>query len=431
MNQALSRLLELTPAEKHRRGLVFTPAEIAGQADLWPDTFERFVAFLPQLHPFLEEFLAHPRRQVVLTGAGTSEYVGLCLEGLLRRRLGVPVTVASSTVLVVNPQEVFVPGHATLLVSVARSGSSPESLGAVRIAENLRDPVYHLILTANAEGELAQLGSPGGAGRAGGEGRTGGAGGAAGGALKRALVLALDPRANDQGLAMTAAFSNLIVAGHGLAHVASLEEYRGLLPRLVEAGRSMLARAPDALAALARTDFDRAVFLGDGAHFGTAIESRLKLQEMTAGKVMCAWETFPGLRHGPEAVVHERTLVVAFLSEDPFARRYELDLLAELRAKRIGGAVLAVADRAGEAAALADQVLEYDPEGRLRLPAEYSPPVQVIAGQLLALFRSLAVGLKPDNPSEAGVIHRVVEGVKVYDPEAFRADGSFRVLAER
>jgi tagatose-6-phosphate ketose/aldose isomerase len=55
----------------------------------------------------------------------------------------------------------------------------------------------------------------------------------------------------------------------------------------------------------------------------------------------------------------------------------------------------------------------------------------VIAGQLLGLFRSLEEGLKPDSPSEAGIIHRVVEGVKVYDPETFRASGHFRVLAER
>jgi tagatose-6-phosphate ketose/aldose isomerase len=193
----------------------------------------------------------------------------------------------------------------------------------------------------------------------------------------------------------------------------------------------MLERAPDELARLARQKFDRAVFLGDGAHFGTAIESRLKLQEMSGGAVMCAYDTFPGLRHGPEAVIHDRTLVVAFLSEDPFARRYELDLLRELRAKRIGRAVLAVADRAGEAAGLADVCVEYDPGGRLALPAELAPPVQVIAGQLLALFKSLALGLKPDSPSAAGIIHRVVEGVKVYDPHAFRAQGGFRVLAER
>ena len=409
MNQALSSLLDLAPTERSRRGLVYTAAEIAAQADLWPTTYERFASFLPSLRPFLEEFLAHPRKCVLLTGAGTSEYVGYCVEGLLRRKLGVPVSVASTTALVVNPQGVFVPGHATLLVSIARSGSSPESLGAVRIAEALPDPVYHLILTANAEGELAREAA----------------------VLKRARLLSLDPRTNDQSLAMTAAFSNLVVAGQALAHAGSFSEFQRLLPRIVEGGRNMLARAPDALEALGRQEFDRAVFLGDGAHFGTAIESRLKLQELTGGAVMCAYDTFPGLRHGPEAVIHERTLVVAFLSEDPFARRYELDLLKELRAKRIGRAVLAVADRAGEAVRLAEVCVEYDPDGTLGLPAEYAPPVQVIAGQLLGLFKSLALGLKPDNPSEAGVIHRVVEGVKVYDPLSFRAEGRFRVLAGR
>ena len=409
MNQALSSLLDLAPAERSRRGLVYTAAEIAAQADLWPTTYERFASFLPSLRPFLEEFLAHPRKCVLLTGAGTSEYVGYCVEGLLRRKLGVPVSVASTTALVVNPQGVFVPGHATLLVSIARSGSSPESLGAVRIADALPDPVYHLILTANAEGELAREAA----------------------VLKRARLLSLDPRTNDQSLAMTAAFSNLVIAGQALAHVGSFSEFQRLLPRIVEGGRNMLARAPDALEVLGRQEFDRAVFLGDGAHFGTAIESRLKLQELTGGAVMCAYDTFPGLRHGPEAVIHERTLVVAFLSEDPFARRYELDLLKELRAKRIGRAVLAVADRAGEAVRLAEVCVEYDPDGTLGLPAEYAPPVQVIAGQLLGLFKSLALGLKPDNPSEAGVIHRVVEGVKVYDPLSFRAEGRFRVLAGR
>jgi len=222
----------------------------------------------------------------------------------------------------------------------------------------------------------------------------------------------------------------LVLSG-GLAHAGSFSEYERLFASIAEAGSAMLSRAPDALAELARADFDRAVFLGDGAHFGTAIESRLKLQEMTAGAVMCAYDTFPGLRHGPEAVIGERTLVVAFLSEDPFARRYELDLLEELRSKRIGRAVLAVAAQAGEASGLADLCVEYDPDGSLGVPADYAPPVQVIAGQLLALFTSLARGLKPDNPSEAGVIHRVVEGVKVYDPAAFRGQRRFRVLAGR
>jgi tagatose-6-phosphate ketose/aldose isomerase len=409
MSNALRLLLSLSSAEKKLRGLQYTPAEIAGQVDLWPTTLERFIGFLPEVRPFLQEFLARNRRCVVLTGAGTSEYVGLCVEGLLRRLWGLPVNTISSTALVARPQDFFVPAHATLLVSLARSGSSPESLGAVRIAEGLPDPVYHLLLTANPDGELAR----------------------AAGGLERARLLALDERTNDRSLAMTGAFTNLVLAGQMLAHAFSFEEYSRLFPRIVEGGRALLDRAPDPLAALCRSDFDRAVFLGDGPHFGTAVESRLKLQELSGGRIMCAYDTFPGLRHGPEAVIHERTLTGAFLSEDPFARRYELELLQELRRKRVGQAVLAVADRLGEAGALADVGLEYDPEGKLQVPAEYAPPIQVMAGQLAGMFKGLELGLQPDNPSAAGIIHRVVEGVKVYDPWAFRGRGRFEILAQR
>jgi tagatose-6-phosphate ketose/aldose isomerase len=409
MSNALRSLLELSDTERQRRGVQYTAAEIAGQVDLWPTTLERFSVSLPELRPFLQEFLRQTRKCLILTGAGTSEYVGLCVEGLLRRLWGLPVNTVSTTALVARPQDFFVPAHATLLVSLARSGSSPESLGAVRIAEGLPDPVYHLLLTANPSGELAQA--------------------AAG--LKRARLLALDERTNDRSLAMTGAFTNLVLAGQMLAQAFSFEEYSRLFPRIVEGGRILLDRAADPLAAFCRSGFDRAVFLGDGAHFGTAVESRLKLQELSAGRIMCAYDTFPGVRHGPEAVIHEHTLIGAFLSEDPFARRYELDLLEELRRKKIGQAVLAVADRLGEAETLADVGLEYDPEGKLQVPAEYAPPIQVLAGQLTGLFKCLQLGLKPDNPSAAGIIHRVVEGVKVYDPWAFRGRGRFEILAQR
>jgi tagatose-6-phosphate ketose/aldose isomerase len=409
MSDALRTLLTLNAGECQRRGIQFTPAEIAGQVDLWPTTLELFIAFLPELRSFLQEFMAQERRCVILTGAGTSEYIGLCVEGLLRRLWGLPVNTISTTALVTRPQDYFVPGRVTLLVSLARSGSSPESLGAVRIAEGLPDPVYHLVLTANPSGGLVQAA------------RT----------MKQARVLALDERTNDRSLAMTGAFTNLVLAGQMLAHAFRLEEYRALFPRIVEGGRALLDRAPDPIAALCRSEFDRAVFLGDGAHYGTAVESRLKLQELSGGRVMCSYDTFPGLRHGPQAVIHERTLIGAFLSEDPFARRYELDLLEELRRKRLGQAVLAVADRLGEAAALADVGLEYDPDGKQRVPAEYAPPIQVMAGQLVGLFKCLELGLAPDNPSEAGIIHRVVEGVKVYDPGIFHNTGRFEILAQR
>jgi tagatose-6-phosphate ketose/aldose isomerase len=40
--------------------------------------------------------------------------------------------------------------------------------------------------------------------------------------------------------------------------------------------------------------------------------------------------------------------------------------------------------------------------------------VDVVAGQVLALFRCLAAGLRPDGPSPDGIINRVVPGFPIY-----------------
>jgi len=47
--------------------------------------------------------------------------------------------------------------------------------------------------------------------------------------------------------------------------------------------------------------------------------------------------------------------------------------------------------------------------------------LDVTVGQMLGLFKALDLGLKPDNPSERGIITRVVKGVRIYDPEKFKA----------
>jgi tagatose-6-phosphate ketose/aldose isomerase len=410
MTNGLTRLLSMSESERSRRGVRHTAPEIAGQAGLWKANFGLFERRRDELQSFLEPFRAAQRQYLVCCGAGTSEFVGHCLEGLLQQRLRLPVKVVSTTRIVTTPAEVFVNDWPLLLVSFARSGNSPESLGAVRIAEQLCPDLSHLLITCNPSGALAQEA----------------------GGLKRSLTLLLDERCDDRGLAMTASFSNLVVAGQMLAHLDSWARYRGSFDALCALGAGALRQAPDATEAIARWGFDRAVFLGDGAHAGTAVESHLKLQEMTAGKVMCTWDTFAGLRHGPEAVIHSNTLVVAYLSADGFAQAYELDLLRELRHKRVGRGVLAVCQRAIPGLEeLADTVIECAAGGTPVVPDNLAPPAYVIVGQLLGLFTSLQLGLSPDDPSPSGVIHRVVEGVRVYDPRAYARNGELSVLAER
>ena len=47
-------------------------------------------------------------------------------------------------------------------------------------------------------------------------------------------------------------------------------------------------------------------------------------------------------------------------------------------------------------------------------PDAYRPAVDVIFGQLLGLYYSIAFGLRPDAPSPAGVINRVVSDFTIY-----------------
>ena len=409
MKTALTRLIELSAEQRQSRGVLHTAPEIHGQVELWRDTFARIAARREQLAGFLSEVKEQPRVSVLSTGAGTSEFVGYCLEAQLRRRWGVPVSVVSTPKIVTTPQDFFIEGYATLMLSFARSGNSPESLGAVKIADMMSEGVRHLAITCNRRGALFGEIS----GRADG------------------LALLLDEKTNDRGLAMTASFTNMVIAGQMLSHLFSFRDYEAEFDNLLHAGRSMLENAPDVAEQIARQGFERAVFLGDGGNIGTAVESHLKVQERTAGRVMCAWDTFAGLRHGPQAVIDPNTLVVAYLAADGYAQRYELDLLREIREKRIGKAVLTVAHTIPEEIrGMSDYTIEYGPQAEA-VPDDLVPPVYVIVGQLLGLFASLQLGLGPDNPSESGIIHRVVEGIRVYDPQVYSRTGRTEVIAER
>jgi tagatose-6-phosphate ketose/aldose isomerase len=46
---------------------------------------------------------------------------------------------------------------------------------------------------------------------------------------------------------------------------------------------------------------------------------------------------------------------------------------------------------------------------------EYSLIPYVLIGQLIGFYKSLSLGLDPDNPSVSGNIARVVEGVTIYN----------------
>lgn len=387
--QRLDELLALEDAEKALLGVRYTAGEIAAQPELWVETAERMLPHRERLAELLEG-----AEQVILTGSGSSFYIGRSLERALSRSLDQHVQAVAGTEIVMDPDGTL-PRRPFVLVSFARSGESPEGNAAFQLAERLRPGlVRQLVITCNAEGTLARLARE---------------------SASPTVCCLMPPQTHDRGLAMTSSFTSMFVAALLLSSVDDAEGYRRVVTRLAEAGRAILKEYAGALAEAAQLPFTRACFVGSGALYGAALEAHLKVQELSDGIVMGLAEETLGFRHGPMSALNGPSLFGLFASGDPYRRQYESDLLREVAEKGLGLIRLVVCPfPEPDWLEQAQVVIAFDPERRLNLPDDVTAPLPVVAAQLVALHKSLALGLKPDAPSRRGVIHRVVQGVRIY-----------------
>jgi tagatose-6-phosphate ketose/aldose isomerase len=391
----LQALIGASDKEKEARGTRYTPHEILHQPATWQTTYRIWAERRPDLVQFLRRAhlgAAHSLRPTVfLVGAGTSDYVGQALAPLLRRLWGCAVWAVPSTDLLTNFEDLVFPDRPYLWVSFSRSGESSEGLAVLEAAIERYPNVRHVLVTCNQTGRMAAVCEK---------------------TPDRAFVLVLDDTANDRGLAMTSSFTNMVVAGHCLAHTFSPDDYDGQFSLLRQAGERFLERAQEVAAAIAQQDLARACFVGSGVLRAVAQESALKLLELTAGKIFTMSESTLGLRHGPMSALDGNTLFVSLVSRDRRRRNYELDLLEEVHRKQLGKLrVVVTPDSTDRLGPMADHVLSlHAPD----LGDEYRAPVDVMLAQLLGLFSCLRLGLKPDSPSPNGAISRVVSQVNIY-----------------
>ena len=280
-----------------------------------------------------------------------------------------------------------------MLVSFARSGESPESVAAVELAENYCENVFHLIITCNPEGKLVKDTD-----------------------LKRSYALMMPKEANDKALAMTSSFTTMLLAGVLISDLENLDNNKAHVGHLVQYGEKILADYSERIYEVAQLNFDRAVFLGSGTLKGIARESQLKVQELTDGQVICKYDSFLGLRHGPKVVIKNSTLVVYIFSNDEFVNKYEYDLVKSINSQEEKLYEIGIAQRLK----FKDEInmdLSIEVSDTEEIPEEYFAVCAVLPSQLLGMYKSINLGLSPDSPSINNTINRVVEGVNIYKQE--------------
>lgn len=384
-------MLDYTKEDLIELGAEITTREIYQQPQVWQTAFENYKTQADEIAAFLNNIdEKYDYIKVILTGAGTSAYVGDTLLPYFRKIYDERkwnFNAIATTDIVANPLAYLHKEVTTILVSFARSGNSPESVAAVDLAKDIVEELYQITITCAAEGKLAQ--------QAHGD--------------ERNLLLLQPAPSNDAGFAMTSSFTSMMLTALLVFAKTDLVTKEEKISALIALSQEMLDSAA-AIQKMVSLDYNRVIYLGAGPFFGLAHEAQLKILELTAGQVATMYESPIGFRHGPKSLVNEETVVVVFSSTDTYTKLYDLDLVREVAGDEIARKVILLTDQKEDLENVEQVILS----SQYLVDDVYRVFPYIVYGQLFALLTALKVKNRPDTPSPTGTVNRVVQGVIIH-----------------
>ncbi len=297
----------------------------------------------------------------IFIGCGSSFYVAQSAAATMTALTGRRAQAVPASELMLFPELVLPEESPCVPVLISRSGRTSEVL---KVAEFLRERGIATLGISCAPGQTLET------------------------LTASALVL---PAADEQSMVMTRSFTSMLMALQALAAtIAGNKEFLTAQRRLPTTAEQLLRTLPRQVHDFVTTHaFADYVCLGQGALYGIACETALKLTEMSVSYAQ-SFHTLE-FRHGPKSIVSNETLIAFLLSETGYAE--ELEVLEEI--KKLGGTTLVIANRAdSRGRAAADLLVELDADA----PEAARLPLYLIAGQLMGLYTGLKKGLDPDRP---------------------------------
>src|SRR5438477_4997163 len=200
--------------EQKRLGYVHTLREICQQPWTWLRTCDRMIASRENLRQIMEGV-----KSVTFTGSGSSQYAAECVRFALQHDLGARVESVGGGDLLTYGARALPPDRPGLLISMARSGDSPESRGAIELLLDMEPKLQHVVVTCNEQGSLTKAWR----------------------GTAKVHVITLPGETNDQSLVMTSSFTNLLLAGRFVGMLEKPDEYVRLCRRISEIAEELLA----------------------------------------------------------------------------------------------------------------------------------------------------------------------------------------------
>src|SRR5215208_452548 len=155
-------LVDLSTAERESLGVVHTLREILQQPQTWRQSYRKVAQSSRRIAEFLTcAGLGADRSMplnVLLIGAGTSDYIGKSVCALLQKEWNCNVQAVPSTDLLTNMEDHVLADTGYLWISFSRSGDSSEGVAVLEQALATYPRIKHFIVTCNQNGKMAQFG---------------------------------------------------------------------------------------------------------------------------------------------------------------------------------------------------------------------------------------------------------------------------------
>ena len=368
---------------------IFTATEIRQQPELWRETYKLILDQKESIQRFINKNVDKNTR-IVLTGAGTSDYVGDTVALELNKKLEANVEAIATTDIVSNPNEYIEKNVKTILVSYARSGNSPESIGAYDLFENNVDDITQIVITCNKDGDLAKRCVNN---------------------EKNMLVL-MPEKSNDKSFAMTSSFSCMTLATLLIFDIENIENNKEFVEIVSAQAEEILDNRWSEIKQLVDYEAERVVYLGSGTLKGLCQEMALKNLELTSGQVTTVCESVLGFRHGPKSIINDKTLVIIMATNEEYTKLYDIDLIKEIH-NDLGNHKLAVITYENDEI-MKENCTNYICIDGKDIPNIYKVFNYMIFGQMFGYLNSLKLNISPDNPRPDGTVNRVVKGVVIH-----------------
>jgi glucosamine--fructose-6-phosphate aminotransferase (isomerizing) len=331
-----------------------TYKEIISQPEIWQKTIGSFVETNKPKLPDLKSF-----DQIIVIGCGSTYYLSIWGARSIQARKGLTALAIPGSEIMLFTEKWLAKDAKTLLVAVSRSGTTSETLEAVK-RFNQGGYGQSVSITCYPYAELAK---------------------------NTDYIIAI-PHAQEESIAQTRSFSSMTL---GLSLLREGTVPAGIDEHLNNQGEKLFE---DYLMWAKEIGINQALqrffFLGSGPRYGLACETMLKMKEMS----LSYSESFHFMefRHGPMSMVNEKSIVIGLLGEEQ--SKYELDVLKHM--KDLGAKILTIAPSAIDTNST---WIDYPITFKKKFNTYWEDVFYLPILQMIAFERALANDQNPDKPN--------------------------------